>query len=61
VPANLWDIPETPFYRYQIAVNTGGGEVSPNTSRRKPNFKNRVEEEAEQAVAEFGLSFTAHG
>ena len=40
-----------PFYRYQSAVDEGGGvEALFEVSRRKPNTKNRVDEKTEQAV-----------
>ena len=49
------------FYRYQAARDAGGLEALFEVSRRKPNFKNRVDEQTECAVCEFALDFPAHG
>ena len=49
------------FYRYQAAVETGGIEALIDANRRKPNIKNRVEEETEAAVTAFALEQTAFG
>ena len=49
------------FYRHQTARNTGGVEPLFETSRRKPNLKNRVDETTELAVVEFAMAFPAHG
>jgi transposase InsO family protein len=49
------------FYRYQAAVNSGGVDALLDISHGKPNLKNRVDEETEQAVVDFALSFPAHG
>ena len=49
------------FYRYQAAKENGGIMALLNASRRKPNLKNRVEEEVERAVVAFALDFPAYG
>jgi transposase InsO family protein len=49
------------FYRYQSAVESGGVEALVETSRRKPNPKNRTDEATESAVIEFALEYPAYG
>lgn len=49
------------FYRYKSAVEEGGIEALFETSRRKPNPKNRVDPKIEQAVQEYAIEFPAHG
>lgn len=49
------------FYRYQAAKEEGGVEALLDKSRRKPNLKNRVEKEVEDAVVAFAISHPAHG
>ena len=49
------------FYRYQAARDAGGLEALFDVSRRKPNLKNRVDEQTECAVCAFALDFPAHG
>ena len=49
------------FYRYQAAKEEGGVEALLDKSRRKPNLKNRVEKEVEDAVVAFATSYPAHG
>ena len=49
------------FYRYQTARDAGGVEALFDSSRRKPNLKNRVEEATEDAVTAFAIDFPAHG
>jgi len=49
------------FYRYQAAREDGGVEALLDKSRRKPNPKNRVEPQVEQAVLDFALEYPAHG
>jgi transposase InsO family protein len=49
------------FYRYQEAVATGGVEALMDKSRRKPNFKNRVDDITEKAVIEIAIAFPAYG
>ena len=49
------------FYRYQAAVEEGGIEALFDQSRRKPNLKNRIDEQTEAAVVAYALEFPAHG
>jgi len=51
------------FYRYQSAVNEGGGGVEAllDKSRRKPNLKNRTDEAIETAVLSIALEYPAYG
>lgn len=49
------------FYRYQAAKEEGGVEALLDKSRRKPNLKNRIEKEVEDAVVAFTTSYPAHG
>ncbi|ALU43206.1 IS481 family transposase [Pseudoalteromonas rubra] len=49
------------FYRYQELVDEGGIDALIDKSRRKPNLKNRLDEETEKAVCTYALEFPAHG
>lgn len=49
------------FYRYQQAKESGGIEALLHKDRRRPNFKNRVDELIEQAVLSYALEYPAHG
>ncbi|MBW9267912.1 MAG: IS481 family transposase [Candidatus Thiodiazotropha sp. (ex. Lucinisca nassula)] len=49
------------FYRYKSARDEGGVTALLDKSRRKPNPKNRVEPQIEQAVLNFALEYPAHG
>ena len=49
------------FYRYKSARDEGGVKALLDKSRRKPNPKNRVEPQIEQAVLDFALEYPAHG
>lgn len=49
------------FYRYQHAHEEGGIDALIQTSRRKPNPKNRIEEAIEVAVVAYALEQPAHG
>jgi len=49
------------FYRYQSAVEAGGVAALFEQSRRKPNPKNRVDEQTEAAVVAYALEYPAHG
>lgn len=49
------------FYRYKSAVDEGGIDALIDKTRRKPNFKNRVDNVTEQAVIAYAIEFPAHG
>lgn len=49
------------FYRYKAAVEDGGIEALFDRSRRKPNHKNRVDEQVEEAVVAYAIEQPAHG
>ncbi len=49
------------FYRYKAAVEENGVEALIEQSRRKPNIKNRIDPQIENAVVEFAIEFPAHG
>ena len=49
------------FYRYQSAVEAGGVDALLEQTRRKPNLKNRVDEQTEAAVVAYALACPAHG
>ena len=49
------------FYRYQNAVEQGSVEALIDRSRRKPNLKNRVDEQTEAAVVAYAIEQPAHG
>ena len=49
------------FYRYKQAVEDGGIESLLDKDRRKPNLKNRVDEQTEAAVVRYAIDYPAHG
>lgn len=49
------------FYRYKTAVEDGGVYASLDKNRRKPNSKNRVDEQTEAAVVAYAVDQPAHG
>lgn len=49
------------FYRYKTAKEQGGVEALFDRIRRKPNLKNRVEADIEEAVIAYATDFPAHG
>lgn len=49
------------FYRYKEAVEDGGVEALIEESRRKPNPKNRIDQQVEQTVVDYALEQPAHG
>lgn len=57
----VMDFSRDTFYRYQAAVADGGVEALLDANRKKPNFRNRIEESIETAVAAFALEQPAFG
>ena len=49
------------FYRYQKAIEAGGIDALLEPDRRRPNPKNRVAPEVEEAVVAYAIDFPAHG
>ena len=49
------------FYCYQKQFEIGGEEALRDLTRRKPNIKNRIPADVEQAVIEFAIEKPAHG
>jgi transposase InsO family protein len=49
------------FYRYKSAVEEGGIDALFDQNRRKPNIKNRVDENIEKAVVNYAFDYPAHG
>lgn len=49
------------FYRYHRARDEGGIEALLDKNRRKPNFKNRVDESIELEVRKMAIEFPAFG
>ena len=49
------------FYRYKQAVDEGGFEALVEASRRKPNLRNRIASEIEEAVVALALKEPALG
>ena len=49
------------FYRYRKAVSDGGVNALIETSRRKPNVKNRIEPELEQSAIDIAFEYPAYG
>lgn len=49
------------FYRYKKAVEDNGVEALLHKDRRKPNPKNRVNEQTEAAVVAYATDIPAHG
>lgn len=49
------------FYRYKAAIEDGGVDALFDKSRRKPNHKNRVDEQVEEAVVAYAIEQPAHG
>ena len=49
------------FYRYKSAVDEGGVEALFDKNRRRPNTKNRVDENTESAVVAYAVEEPAHG
>ena len=49
------------FYRYKSAVEENGLDALFDKNRRKPNLKNRVDEQTEISVVEYAIEEPAHG
>ena len=49
------------FYRYHHARDEGGIEALLDKNRKKPNFKNRVDETIERQVKEIAIEYPAFG
>lgn len=49
------------FYRYRELASEGGLEALITKSRRKPNLKNRIDTETEDAVITYSIEQPAHG
>ena len=49
------------FYRVKNAHDEGGIEALKEKSRRKPNIRNRVAEDVEQAVVELSFEYPSYG
>lgn len=57
----LMGVSRDTFYRYRTARDEGGVEALLDKTRRKPNHKNRVDPQVEDAVLAFSLEYPAHG
>jgi len=49
------------FYRYKDAVDEGGVDALFEITRKRPNLKNRVDNQTEDAVTAFAIEFPAFG
>lgn len=49
------------FYRYKAAVDEGGVDALISKDRRRPNLKNRIDEQTEAAVVAYAVEEPAHG
>ncbi|KAA6318572.1 hypothetical protein EZS27_031440 [termite gut metagenome] len=49
------------FYRYKELFAEGGEEALREMSRKKPNVKNRIEQEIEKRVVSFAIEHPAFG
>ena len=49
------------FYRYKKAVDQGGVDALISKERRRPNLKNRTDEQTEAAVVAYAIEMPAHG
>ena len=49
------------FYRYKSAYEQGGVEALLDTSRRRPNKRNRVDEAIEEEIIRLSFEYLAYG
>jgi hypothetical protein len=49
------------FYRFKELYDSGGDQALQEVSRRKPNIKNRIEEELEKQAIQIAFDFPAFG
>jgi hypothetical protein len=49
------------FYRYKELFENGGEQALHELSRKKPNIKNRIESELEEAAVNIALDYPAYG
>ncbi len=49
------------FYRYKMAFEQGGVEALLETSKRKPNMRNRIDEAIEEEVLRLSFEYPAYG
>lgn len=49
------------FYRFKKLYDEQGEDGLQEVSRKKPNYKNRIAKEIEDAVLDFAIEFPAHG
>lgn len=49
------------FYTYKAAVDEGGVDALFDKNRRKPNLKNRVAPDVEEAIVNYAIEQPAHG
>ena len=49
------------FYRYKAAVDESGVAALLDSNRRKPNLKNRIDQQVEQAIVDYATEQPAHG
>ena len=49
------------FYRWKEAYEEGGEDALQELTRRKPNRKNRVSEQIEEAILKYSYEYPAHG